>query len=197
MLAVLIGMGVGGTIQCLTAVLTSKSPLATTTPLGFKYSGCNLSLTYHQGVHLALAWSAMLWFDTIIFLLTFYKAIKVRREMPGGLLVTIFRDGTIYYAILVAINMVNIISFVATRSTSPLKGTPTTMTNVLSVTLTSRLMLNLRDPNIQPGRRVDARYEGWSIGQVSSRMMSFQTPPVFTESYELGECTASESSVRS
>lgn len=35
----------------------------------------------------------MLWFDTIIFLLTFYKAIKVRREMPGGLLVTIFRDG--------------------------------------------------------------------------------------------------------
>ena len=37
----------------------------------------------------------MLWFDTIIFVLTFYKAIKLRHEMPGGLLVTMFRDGTL------------------------------------------------------------------------------------------------------
>lgn len=35
----------------------------------------------------------MLWYDTAIFLLTFYKAIKVRKEMQGGLLVTIIRDG--------------------------------------------------------------------------------------------------------
>lgn len=42
---------------------------------------------------LALAWSAMLWFDTAIFALTFYKAIQVRHDMPGTLLVTMFRDG--------------------------------------------------------------------------------------------------------
>lgn len=35
----------------------------------------------------------MLWFDTIIFLLTFFKAIQMRREMSGGLLEILFRDG--------------------------------------------------------------------------------------------------------
>lgn len=35
----------------------------------------------------------MLWFDTAIFALTFYKAIQVRHDMPGTLLVTMFRDG--------------------------------------------------------------------------------------------------------
>ena len=35
----------------------------------------------------------MLWFDSCIFALTFWKAVQVRREVAGGLLVTIFRDG--------------------------------------------------------------------------------------------------------
>ncbi len=55
-----------------------------------------------QQADLALAWSAMLWFDTCIFALTFWKAIQVRREVAGGLLVTIFRDGmSTYVAILI------------------------------------------------------------------------------------------------
>lgn len=36
----------------------------------------------------------MLWFDTIIFLLTLYKAVLMRRELSGGLLEVLFRDGT-------------------------------------------------------------------------------------------------------
>ncbi|KAI0709404.1 hypothetical protein C8Q76DRAFT_743223 [Earliella scabrosa] len=293
MLAVLIGMYMGGAIQSLTAILTSKSPLNTHFPLGFKYSGCDLSLTDDQGFHLALAWSAMLWFDTIIFVLTFYKAIKLRHEMPGGLLVTMFRDdfsdmfryvqiremmqsdpsdaqssdirfgpfrhsrirhssldnfppaerittklphskpensgigpgqdptiiqlyrrilkpatdenrtvatGTVYYAILVAVNMANITTFLAISSKIPLKGTATTLTNVLSVTLTSRLMLNLRDPSVQIRRRVDGtRYEGWSVGQFSSRMMSFRPPTTMhTDNYtmnDMRESAATSSSV--
>ena len=43
---------------------------------------------------LALAWSAMLWFDTTIFVLTFVKAIRMRAEISGGLLETMFRDGS-------------------------------------------------------------------------------------------------------
>ena len=42
---------------------------------------------------LALAWVAMLWFDTTIFVLTFIQAIRMRRLFPGGLLEVIFRDG--------------------------------------------------------------------------------------------------------
>ena len=36
----------------------------------------------------------MLWFDTTIFMLTFIKAIQMRTEISGGLLETMFRDGT-------------------------------------------------------------------------------------------------------
>ncbi|KAJ8462342.1 hypothetical protein ONZ51_g10958 [Trametes cubensis] len=189
-LALLVGMHFGGSIHCLSAVLTSKSPLTTDIQLDFHYPRCNLSLTDDQGVHLALAWSAMLWFDTIIFLLTFFKAIQMRREMSGGLLEILFRDGTIYYGILVAVNMVNIITFLKTPPDTPMKGMATTMTNVLSVTLTSRLMLNLRDPSLQRGRHIGAgtsRYDGWSTGQFSSRMMSFRNPNADTESMTLDE----------
>ncbi|EIW60024.1 uncharacterized protein TRAVEDRAFT_70525 [Trametes versicolor FP-101664 SS1] len=197
MLALLISMHLGGAVHCLirpsarralhreltrrlkSAVLTSKSPLTTDTPLGFRYSLCNLSLTDDQGVHLALAWSAMLWFDTIIFLLTLYKAVLMRRELSGGLLEVLFRDGTIYYGILVVVNMINIITFLKTAPNTPLKGMATTMTNVLSVTLTSRLMLNLRDPSLQRRNEHHAgtsRFRGWSTGQFTSRVMSFRYP---------------------
>ncbi|EJF65988.1 hypothetical protein DICSQDRAFT_165694 [Dichomitus squalens LYAD-421 SS1] len=93
------------------AVLTSVSPLSTSTLLNFGITGCNLSLNTEQGIHLALAWSAMLWFDTAIFALTFYKAMQVRHYMPGMLLVTMFRDGTIYYGILIVVNTLNITTF--------------------------------------------------------------------------------------
>ncbi|OSD08712.1 hypothetical protein PYCCODRAFT_1462908 [Trametes coccinea BRFM310] len=188
MLALLISMHFGGAIHCLSAVLTSKSPLSTDIHLGFRYPRCNLALSDDQGVHLALAWSAMLWFDTIIFLLTLYKALQMRKELAGSLLEILFRDGTIYYGILVAVNMVNIITFLKTPPNTPMKGMATTMTNVLSVTLTSRLMLNLRDPTLQRGRRIGGEFgatrpEAWeTTGQYSSRMMSFRQPTVDLES---------------
>lgn len=52
----------------------------------------DMPLTWLAGF--ALAWSAMLWFDTVVFILTFYKAIQMRHERVRGLLVTMIRDGT-------------------------------------------------------------------------------------------------------
>ncbi|KAI8998506.1 hypothetical protein BD414DRAFT_533349 [Trametes punicea] len=181
------------------AVLTSKSPLTTDIRLGFAYPRCNLALTDDQGVHLALAWSAMLWFDTIIFMLTLFKAIQMRREMSGGLIEILFRDGTIYYGILVAVNMINIITFLKTPPNTPMKGMATTMTNVLSVTLTSRLMLNLHDPSLNRGRRIGgggtSRYEAWeTTGQCSTRMMSFRHPTADVENTMLEELEMSSGS---
>ncbi|KAI0665124.1 hypothetical protein C8Q70DRAFT_1049293 [Cubamyces menziesii] len=137
------------------ATVTSISPAKTKTPLPFTFTGCDLSLTNTQGIHLSLAWGAMLWFDTTIFLLTLIRALRMRSHLPGGLLHIMFRDGTIYYGIMVASNVSNIITFMVTRSGSPLKGTNTTLTNVLSTTLTSRLILNLRSPDLQRSRRID------------------------------------------
>ncbi|TFK83480.1 hypothetical protein K466DRAFT_498414 [Polyporus arcularius HHB13444] len=157
-LALLIVTHLGGAIACLITVVTSHSPIHTVTPLPFTYSGCNLSLTNEQ-IDLALAWSAMLWFDTTIFVLTLVQALRVRRYFPGGLLEIMFRDGTIYYGFLVVSNVCNIITFmVSSSSGSPLKGMDTTLTNVLSTTLTSRLILNIRDPSL---RHVQRTTTGW------------------------------------
>ncbi|KAH9945992.1 uncharacterized protein BXZ73DRAFT_95505 [Epithele typhae] len=176
-LALLLFIYLGGAVQCLTAVLTTNSPLTTHDILGFAYPGCDTSLNMDQGIHLSLAWSAMLWFDCAIFGLTLNKAIEMRLEITGGLLETIFRDGTVYFAILIVINIANTLTFLLTPPVSPMKGMLTTLTNVLSVTLTSRLMLNLRDPTIQLGRRADATSR-WETGQFSSRMVTFFHPTV-------------------
>ncbi|KAL7283511.1 hypothetical protein ACG7TL_002944 [Trametes sanguinea] len=129
-LFLLIVTHVGGGVFCLISIVTNLSPAKTTIPLPFTFSGCDLSLTDQQGIHLALAWGAMLWFDTTIFVLTFVRALRMRRHLPGGLLETMFRDGTIYYGIMVAANVTNTITFLITPSGSPMKGMSTTLTNV-------------------------------------------------------------------
>ncbi|KAH9857025.1 hypothetical protein C2E23DRAFT_881512 [Lenzites betulinus] len=152
-LYLLVGTHVSGALVCLVAVLLSVSPVNTITPLPFTYAACDLSLTNNQANHLVIAWSAMLWFDTTIFTLTLVQALRMRRHFPGGLLEVMFRDGTVYYGFMVASNVSNIITFLITRTNSPLKGMDTTLTNVLSTTLTSRIILNLRNPELQKPRQ--------------------------------------------
>ncbi|PIL24129.1 hypothetical protein GSI_13881 [Ganoderma sinense ZZ0214-1] len=173
-LAVLIVAHVGGAIGCLVAMLTTKSPNATNIPLPFTTSGCDLSLTNAQGLHIAFAWIAMLWFDSTIFTLTLVQTIRMRRYFPGGILEKLLRDGTIYFGIMVASNVSNIVTFLATPSGSNLKGLETTFTNVLSTTLTSRLILNLRDPTLGRPRRA-------SETQPTTTLTSTAAPP--TSSY--------------
>ena len=43
---------------------------------------------------IAIAWTAMLWFDTTIFVLTLARAWQMHRRMPGGVLETLVRDGS-------------------------------------------------------------------------------------------------------
>ncbi|KAI0636830.1 hypothetical protein C8Q77DRAFT_1154726 [Trametes polyzona] len=151
-LVILVVTHVAGALMCLVTIVTNINPVHTSTPLPFKHSACDLSLTDDQAVHLAIAWGAMLWFDTTIFVLTLVQALRMRRHFPGGLLEVMFRDGTVYYAFMMATVVANIVMFLITRTASPLKGLDTTLANVLSTTLTSRLMLNIRDPDLQKVR---------------------------------------------
>ncbi|EJF65977.1 hypothetical protein DICSQDRAFT_177373 [Dichomitus squalens LYAD-421 SS1] len=131
-------------LVCLVATMTVNSPVATpNTPVQRPSGGCDLALTEEQGIHLAIEWCAMLWFDTTVFLLTLARALRMHRRLSGGIVNLLFRDGTIYYGILVVFNVSNIITFLAVPAGSK-KGIVTTLTNALSTTLTSRLVLNLR-----------------------------------------------------
>ncbi|RDX50134.1 hypothetical protein OH76DRAFT_1513966 [Lentinus brumalis] len=204
-LVVLLVSYIGGVIQGLVTILTSPSVLTNNTSLGFNTpGGCNLALTNEQGVHLALTWSAMLWYDSCIIALTFWKAVQVRRDVAGGLLAVILRDGMCSHVILVAVTVASILTFLVRidvfpgQSNSPLKGTATTLTNVLSVTLTCRLMLNLRDPSLLTRRHVDdtTRHGAWSTVQFSSRMISFRAETSMdVDTIEMSESTGTESRV--
>ncbi|KAJ7624909.1 hypothetical protein FB45DRAFT_924514, partial [Roridomyces roridus] len=91
------------------------------------------------------AWSGMLAFDIMIFALTVYKALRCGSR--AGLFAVLLRDGSIYFAVMIVCNVGNIASYLVGGPL--LSGFLTTVTNVLSSILISRLMLNLRDPAIR------------------------------------------------
>ncbi|VDB99453.1 unnamed protein product [Peniophora sp. CBMAI 1063] len=101
---------------------------------------CGTSTNLHDGVRLAIGWSTLLVFDMVIFLLTAVRAFKVWKA--GRIVHVVLRDGVMYFCALSVCNLVNIVILVV--STPLLRTAFASLTNVLSVTLISRLMLNLR-----------------------------------------------------
>ncbi|KAI0651343.1 hypothetical protein C8Q79DRAFT_922130 [Trametes meyenii] len=119
------------------------------------YAGCDLTLSERQGYYLAAAWSSILVFDFAIFALTLVQALRVGRTWSHSLFRIMLRDGTIYFGILVICYFSNILTYIFAQPVY--KGVSTTLTNVLdgiplllsiSTTLTTRLMLNIRDPEL-------------------------------------------------
>ncbi|KAJ7646280.1 hypothetical protein DFH06DRAFT_1300641 [Mycena polygramma] len=108
--------------------------------------GCPLATSHSKSLRLAAAWSSMLLFDVTIFALTLFKALRARAR-HGGLLAILLRDGTIYFALMVVTNACNIGTY--TMGNAFTRGSATTVTNVVSSITISRLMFNLRDPNIR------------------------------------------------
>ncbi|KAJ7023654.1 hypothetical protein C8F04DRAFT_1401594 [Mycena alexandri] len=108
--------------------------------------GCPEGTSRAKSLRLAGAWSGMLVFDIMIFSLTLVKAFKMNARR-GDLLTLLVRDGSIYFGLMVIGNACNIGTY--TMSGPFLRGGATTVTNVVSSVMISRLMLNLRDPKIR------------------------------------------------
>ncbi|KAH9856356.1 hypothetical protein C2E23DRAFT_882430 [Lenzites betulinus] len=108
--------------------------------------GCNLVLSQAEGYDLALAWSAILAFDATVFVLTLLQGLRLGRMWSGGYVAIILRDGTLYFATLFVCYLANILAYALAQPVY--KGVSTSIANVLSTTLVTRLMLNIRDPDI-------------------------------------------------
>jgi hypothetical protein len=100
---------------------------------------------------LGAAWSGLLLFDTLVFIMTLYKSVSSEWGGNATLFKILLRDGCLYYAVMVLTNLCNIVMFFI--APLGLRGIPATFTNVLSSTLISRLVLNLRDPSLRQRRR--------------------------------------------
>nr|GAT43261.1 predicted protein [Mycena chlorophos] len=131
--------------------------------------GCPVATARPKSVRLGEAWSMMLVFDVMIFGLTLWKALRLyakhgvtsRTGRSGGLVEILLRDGSVYFALMVIANAFNIASYTMTGVCSSstyfmlsltlfqpmLRGSATTVTNVTSSVMISRLMLNLRAPS--------------------------------------------------
>ncbi|KAI0264597.1 hypothetical protein BC834DRAFT_970555 [Gloeopeniophorella convolvens] len=113
------------------------------------FPGCNDLLSRQGARRVALAWSGALVLDTTVFFLTVFRAIQSRRDAgPGAsiremaFLQVIVRNGTLYFAALFLVNLANILTLLLAPPL--LKESVTTMTNVLSTTLISRVVLHTR-----------------------------------------------------
>ncbi|KAF8198553.1 hypothetical protein BJ912DRAFT_1039409 [Pholiota molesta] len=106
--------------------------------------GCGAHLTHYQAIRLGAAWAGMLAFDSLVFGMTLYKSLTLARTPGVDLLTILLRDGAVYFAVMMAANLGNILTFVFGGTFT--RGVATTFCNVISSVMISRLMLNLRDP---------------------------------------------------
>ncbi|KAF7335790.1 hypothetical protein MVEN_02235000 [Mycena venus] len=108
--------------------------------------GCPLGTSHSKSLRLAAAWSGMLVFDVTIFGLTLLKALRLNARQ-GDLLTVLIRDGSVYFALMIISNACNIGTY--TMGNPFTRGSATTVTNVVSSVMITRLMFNLRDPKIR------------------------------------------------
>ncbi|KAI9436126.1 hypothetical protein F5148DRAFT_1294683 [Russula earlei] len=161
------------------AILESRHEGGQVIPVLSTFVGCSQYTKPIGGRFAAIAWTGLLVFDSIIFSLTLYRAFKIGRGIR--LLDVIVRDGTIYFSALFVMNLANIFSL---RFSPPLlKTSTTTLTNVLSTTLVSRLVLNLREQSsvlvclptsVETERRFQARLPVAQQSMTSLGPMSFR-----------------------
>ncbi|OCB86468.1 hypothetical protein A7U60_g6361 [Sanghuangporus baumii] len=118
---------------------------------------CVPMLIHDQG--LKFAWITTFCFDFVVFGLTIartyrYMKAQSRLHMESRLTVLLMRDGSIYFLVMSIVNAANYIlaariqnSFFASAT-----GTNSILANVISVTMISRLLLNLREEAIEYNR---------------------------------------------
>ncbi|KAI0340397.1 hypothetical protein BDW22DRAFT_1430992 [Trametopsis cervina] len=121
--------------------------------------GCNFGMSQSAGYYLIAAWGSLLVFDLMIFALTLYKVVSTGRMGQRSLFDVIIRDGAMYFGMIAAFNVCTILTLVLGRPL--IRAMTSTLTNVISTSLISRLMFNIRDPNLT-GRRLTTSQSSYS-----------------------------------
>ncbi|KAJ7115060.1 hypothetical protein C8R43DRAFT_124672 [Mycena crocata] len=108
--------------------------------------GCHIANSQTIGIHLAVPWEALFIYDIMVFAALLSKSFQNRREsvtiLSGlSLLKLLIRDGAIYFGVMAVVNLGNIMTFYFAGPL--LRGSLSTMASCISVTMMSRLMLNL------------------------------------------------------
>ncbi|GJE86595.1 hypothetical protein PsYK624_026750 [Phanerochaete sordida] len=134
--------------------------------------GCHAASSLTSAIHIAVAWEALFAWDLLIFSLTFFKSIKNRGHYPAGrndLVSLIIRDGAIYFGVMACAQCSNTLTFYFTPPA--LRGCLSTFASNMSVTMMSRLMLNLHRTATERAGAYDASTA--EFGSIVSTNMLF------------------------
>ncbi|KAG2743163.1 hypothetical protein P692DRAFT_201795142 [Suillus brevipes Sb2] len=136
--------------------------------------GCYETFTAVTAARLGLAWLAQMVFELLIFILIVYRICKTKgllRLSPvtrGNIIDIIFHDGAMYFGAMALVNTPNIITYYS--GSVAVRGSLSTLTSCLSVTLMSRLMLNLHK-SIDAGIfSITTHDEGPSLAVLTTRI---------------------------
>ncbi|KAJ7743910.1 hypothetical protein DFH07DRAFT_835118 [Mycena maculata] len=142
-LACLLGAGGLSASLAIWAIVKYGQPQMLSAP---GLNGCHTAIPRTSAFRLAGAWEAQLVCDTLVFALTVRRAYIQRRSSPrytGTLIERMVTDGGMYFGIIVLANLANLLTFYI--GDVLLSGFLSWFTTSLSVTLLSRLMLNLHE----------------------------------------------------
>ncbi|KAI0726586.1 hypothetical protein C8Q72DRAFT_845211 [Fomitopsis betulina] len=132
-----IGLSLGG--LAIFAVIGQHSTISLS-------GGCHTGISRATAVRLAVAWESLFVFDCMIFSLTMYKTWKHRQPLRNNrldLITMMSRDGALYFAVMACANLSNTLTFYLLQPL--LRGVLSTFASSVSVTMMSRLMLNLHE----------------------------------------------------
>ncbi|KAJ7096572.1 hypothetical protein B0H15DRAFT_825645 [Mycena belliarum] len=108
--------------------------------------GCYFRITQPSAIRLAACWEALFVFDSVIFGLTVYNASTTRQRYAMSkmtLHTLVVRDGAWYFGIMALANLANIATYYFSGPVLP--GSLAGFANYVSVTMISRLILNLHE----------------------------------------------------
>ncbi|KAJ7501217.1 hypothetical protein B0H11DRAFT_756494 [Mycena galericulata] len=108
--------------------------------------GCHVTTPRPEAIRAAVAWEALLICDILILCLTLRRAVTYHRSVglsSGSLLPIMVRDGALYFGVICAMNLANIIMYYSGDIITA--GSLAWFATAISVTMISRLMLNLHD----------------------------------------------------
>ncbi|KAL5497702.1 hypothetical protein ACEPAH_2633 [Sanghuangporus vaninii] len=108
--------------------------------------GCQTALSDEHGERIAAPWIVLMVYDATVFFLTLRKALQIWKLGASRLFQILIRDGSIFFFVMTMANLSNVL--VLMLAPPFLKDVCTSFTSGISVTMVSRLMLNIQNPTL-------------------------------------------------
>ncbi|KAJ3748588.1 hypothetical protein DFH05DRAFT_1473272 [Lentinula detonsa] len=126
----------------------------------------------------AYLWIGIFVLDICVIILTLWKTVHLYRSgyVPGGIGALIMRDGLMYFGVITLATLANILAFAL--GTEFTKGLLPIFTNIICSVMMSRLMLNLREDNLN--------FETQISGLIFAHNTTHDSPPTTIGEHSTG-----------